>query len=127
MYKTDKHSKIIEVLDMLEDDEIIYMWNERCKTYRYDDEEIHPMYELDDFFGSMSFSDALNQIDTNSFDLNDDYFYFSCYGCKTLYDVYDVVDIEELADYIEDEEDAFGNIDLEEIFEEDEEDEEIIA
>ena len=116
-----KQDKILEVLETIEESELISMWNERCQAYRYDDEEIFDMYSLDEFFGSMNFSEALNQIDTDNFSLNDDYFYFSIYGARSLTYIDDVVDLEELAEYIEDTEDTFGNSELEEIFEEDEE------
>lgn len=116
-----KQERIIEILETIDESELISMWNERCEEYRYDDEEIFDMYSLDDFFGGMNFAEALNHIDIDNFSLNDDYFYFSIYGARSLTYIDDVIDLEELADYIEDTENTFGNSELEELFEDDEE------
>lgn len=111
---------ICEVLERKSDDSIIWMWNDYQDTIRGDD-RIYPMYELNDFFCDTKVSDFLNAIDTGNFDLNDDYFYYSIWGVRTISDIYDVIDVDELADYIEDTQDDLSDSDIATLFDEEEE------
>ena len=116
---------IIEFLETLDDEETRDMWNEFQRAYRYEDEVFTVAEVENDFLGDLTFREALEAIDKDEFDLDDDWAVNTIYGWKTFSDLFDVVDLGELARYIENEEEFFGYPELEELFEEeDEEDEE---
>ena len=131
MTREEKISKAVyEALENMEDDNILWIWNDYCDDNGYSEYRLYPMFELDDLFCDCKVSDFLNAIDTDGFSLNDDYFHDSIYGLQSTSDIYSIVDIDDLAQYITDTENTFDQYELEEIFEEyeeDDEDEEDIA
>lgn len=119
------NERIIEFLETMDEEDIREMWNEYQRDYRYED-EVYTVSEVEDaFLGDLTFREALEAIDKDEFDLDDDYAVNTIYGWKTFCDIFEVVDLGDLADYIENEREDFDYPELEEILEEaDEEDEE---
>lgn len=119
----ERIEKIMEVLQSMDDETTREMWNEFQQAYRYED-EVYTLDEvIDGFLNDLSFREALEAIDKDEFDLNDDYAVSTIYGWKTFCDIFEVVDLGDLAKYIDEEGETFNYPELEEIFEEDEEDE----
>lgn len=120
----ERYERIMEVLQEMDDEEILEMWNEYQRDYRYE-EEIYSVDEVCEcFLNDLRFAEALEAIDRDEFDLSDDYAVNTIYGWKTFSDLYDVVDLGDLAGYIDNEEENFNYPELEEIFEEDDEEDE---
>lgn len=118
------NEKIMEVLQEMDDDAILEMWNEFQRDYRYED-EVYTLGEvLDGFLNDLTFAEALEAIDKDEFNLSDDYAVNTIYGWKTFCDIFEVVDLGDLADYIENEQETFNYPELEELFEEEEEEDE---
>lgn len=118
-----RKERIEEVLNGLSTEDIVSAWNEYQQANNYEDELI-PMYELDDYFCGCTVTEFLGKIDMDEFDLNDDYFRYTIYGIASVSDVFDVIYIDELAQYMDDNEEYFDVYEIEEIFEEEEEEEE---
>lgn len=120
----ERIEKIMEVLQSMDDETTREMWNEYQQAYRYED-EVYTVAEVEDaFLGDLTFREALEAIDKDEFDLDDEYAVNTIYGWKTFNDLFDVVDLGDLAKYIDEEGETFNYPELEEIFEEGEEDEE---
>lgn len=121
----DIRKKVIKVLEALDDDSTVDMWNRYCSEVNYDDEVIYSLDEwtINDIFYMQKPWDILRCLD-GTFNVNDDWFYYNGYGnIVSTYDIFDQVDLDDLADYIIDEENALGNSDIEDILEEAKEDE----
>jgi hypothetical protein len=113
----DIKEKVMKVLEALDDDSTVDMWNQYCSEVNYDDDIIYPLDEW-------TINDVLLRCVDGAFNVNDDWFYCNGYGnIVSTDDIFDQVDLGELADYIIDEENALGNSDIEDILEEAKEDE----
>lgn len=121
-----KEERIQQIIDTLDESTIVMMWNERCDAYRYDDDRIYSMSEIDDIFGKMWASDFLDKFGRD-FDGSDDYFKDGVWGLESFNDIYDVVDDDELIEYIINEDEDFesdGVDGIREILDEEDEEEE---
>lgn len=119
----NKKEEIMELLEGLNDSDILEMWNEYCDRNRYYDMRVEDIGFVLEELDALSFGDAMSRIDRDQFDLNDDYGRnHDLYGWQTFCDIYEVVDLGTLADYIIDNDEPFGNFEIEELLEEDEED-----
>ena len=98
----DKYERMDDLLQSLDESDIVTVWNEFCSSCSYMEDYIYPMYELDTFFQGCLFSDALNRIDTDDFNLNDDYFVDGIYGVKSVDYLDDIIIYTDLADWIVD-------------------------
>jgi len=119
----DIRERIQEVLcDMSERELIFDVYNEWCSKNNYDDDRIDNMCDIDDFLGECSFTEALKQIDTDNFDLSDDYIMCTIYGYKSL-DSDEAIDealdnVYDIVNYIIDNDEDFGNMDIRDILDE---------
>lgn len=108
-----KRERLQEVLDTLGDDEIVTMWNEICDNYGNYEDRLYETSELDELLRGktpLEIIELCQDIDIDAPYIND-----GIYGLETHYDIYDVVDDDDILDYIEEEELAFGNFEIEEI------------
>ena len=118
-----KREALQNIIDMLDESDIISMWNERCDNTCYDDEYIYSMGDFDELMNGKSPSDIVDALDSN-FDLGDDYIRFTIWGVESFSDIYDIVDDGELIDYMLENDEDFYNSDIREVLEEEDEDEE---
>lgn len=116
MTENKKKELITEVLDNLYDSSLVCVWNDYCDSVNYCDDKVYCMNELDELCGNESLTSFLNNLDIGNFDLNDDYFYFSIWGLRSLSDIYDVIQIDEMVDYIIDTDETF-DLDIDDILE----------
>lgn len=121
----NKKEEIMELLEGLSDSDTLDMWNEYCENNGYYGDMVHYMSEFDDYFaGTMTLS-ALQEIFRQDFDPFCDYFRMDCGSIEECFDdIFEVVDLGTLADYIIDNDESFGNWEIEELLEEDEEEDE---
>jgi hypothetical protein len=121
--KMDIRKRIQEVLyDMSETELIFDVYNEWCSKNNYHDDRIDNICDIDEFLGECSFTEALKQIDTDNFDLSDDYIMCTIYGYKSLDDdeAFEVVEdnISDIIDYIIENDEDFGNDGIRDILDE---------
>lgn len=85
----DKLQNIIFVLQDMDDDDLICLWNERCDECNCMDDRIYNMCEFNDICGGWLLPSIDNnpleiiervKIDFDDFDSGDDYFYIDGYG-----------------------------------------------
>lgn len=130
------NERILEVIKAMDEDAIVALWNEYCREVRKYDDEIMTAYDMEEYietcedkmsllnrfyFGSDDFS-----ADAGSANPNRNYFCFNGYGNIVSFDyIYNSysdefyhMDIDDLVEYIEENEEAFGFGELEEVFEE---------
>lgn len=121
----DIREKVINVLEALDDDSTVDMWNQYCSEVNYDDDVIYSLDEwtINDMCYMKKPWDILRCLD-GAFNINDDWFYYNGYGnIVSTDDIFDMVELGDLADYIIDEENDLGNSDIKDILEEAKEDE----
>lgn len=120
-----RYERILEVLQGLGEDDTIEMWNEYQERNNYED-RIYYMSEVDEvvFCDRKMTLEEVQWLYDNNFYPEDEYFTYDGYDIKTFSDIYEIADDSTLADYIDDNEEDFGNSDLMDIFEEEEEEEE---
>lgn len=120
-----RYERILEVLQGLGEDETVEMWNEYVERNNYED-RIYYMSEVDEVvfcYRKMTLGEVQWLYD-NDFNPEDEYFTYDGYDIDTFSDIYEIADDSTLADYIDENEEDFGNSDLMDIFEEDEEEDE---
>ena len=123
MVYTDKQSRIVDVLSILADDELIWMWNQRCENDHYEDEIIYSMDCLDDLYSTegKKVSEILNDFD--NFNSWASYFHVDdVWGFESIDDLYSILDLDEIAVYMEDNDDDLGNDEVREILDESDDD-----
>lgn len=118
-----KEDRILEILKSYKEWDLINAWNTRCENYRYDDDFIYSMDELDEFFYDVKPTELLNQL-SDDFRVRDDFFRCSVFGLESFNYADDVVDYEELVEYIMKEDDDLMDAEIREILDEDEYDDE---
>lgn len=121
----DMREQIKELLCDMDETELIFnVYNEWCNNNNYS-ERIDNMCDIDEFLGEYSFTEALKQIDTENFDLSDDYIMCTIYGYKSL-DSDEAIDealdnVSDIVDYIIENDEDFGNMDIRDILDNEEE------
>lgn len=120
IHEENMREKLYDILNDMNDDDIVSVWNEYCENSSYFDDVIEYMDYLDDFFCDMGATEILEHIDRD-FSVRDYYFRSTIYGFESFRDPYEVVDVGALADYILDNEETLGSDELVEFFEEVEE------
>lgn len=83
------HETLVNYINTLSEDALLSLFNELMREIRYP--EIYRMNEIDDIFYGLSFTEALDQIDKDGFNLSDNYIRFDdTYACWESYDnIYD--------------------------------------
>lgn len=115
-----KEDAIKEVIENMSNEEKIGFYQDYAGWYDVDD-YIYPMYDLNELFCDVSFTDAISKIDLPNFDFNDDYIIDTVgYGALRSGDESEVIDIvNENIDYIIekiiDDENSLYNDDIQEI------------
>jgi len=116
---------VIKVLETVRSVKLIEMWNERCENWKYMEDYIDHN-DIDELLYGCSPSEVLNRIDTENYNMNDDYVVDTQYGYRS-FDFADddnsPIELSDLAEYIVMEEEYFGIDELAELFEDDEEEE----
>lgn len=121
--KTIDKNKIIEILEDMNDDDLLSIWNEYASENGYNN--IYNMEEFDDICEDMTATEIACKCIYGEFNPNHDYFKFNGYENFESSDyLTDLIYIDDLADYIVRNEETFDNDDLQEYFDELEEDEE---
>ena len=116
---------LIEILENLDDEKAVEIWNEYCDDIKYYDDRIYGMWELDDLFCGASAHDLLQALD-DDFDIRQDWFRETIYGLESFDNPYEHIDVEDMAVWVAEMEKDFGVDELTEYFEahEEEDDEE---
>lgn len=113
-----KHELLIDLLDSMDIDSLVPIWNEYQRDIGYED-EVYYMSEIDDLFYGCSVSDFLEKLD--DFHYRDDFFYFTIYGIESTDNPKDEpIYLDELADWLEETENNCYDSDLSDLFESDE-------
>lgn len=115
--------KVKEILENLDENDLISVWNSYCDLNNYYEDRIYGMYEIDDLFYDVKASDFLDKL-SGDFNHNDEYFKDSIYGLESFNYASDVVDFDDLAKYIVNNEDTLDCAEIEDYLEELEEEEE---
>lgn len=104
----------------IEENDLVYIWNEYCdKDKKYDD-RIFQMGELDDYVGEGYATEILDRF-SDDFSIDDDYFVETIYGIESFNMVDEYIYFDDLVEYIVRNEEDFGMDEIREIFEENEE------
>lgn len=130
-----KKEKILEVIKGMEDGDIVQLWNEYCQDANRYDDEIMDAYTMEEIITNSG--DTMNWLNRfffgsdeeregTSANPNRNYFTFNGYGNIISFDyIYNqytdefyYIWIDELIDYIIENEESFGNYEIEEILEE---------
>ena len=88
----DKLQNLVFVLQDMDDDDLIALWNERCEECNYWEDRIYYMQEFNDIecdFGRRDDESPLDLIDRvqsqfSEFDSSDDYFATTIYGYESF-------------------------------------------
>lgn len=113
--------RIQEYLEGLLDSGLIAIWNEYCEN----DDCVYSMDEIDEMLSGMTASEILRASYYGDINPNDDYFKFNGLGnLVSTSSISEWVDIDELAEYIDENENDFGNSEIRDILWDDYEEEE---
>lgn len=129
--------RILELIKGMDDDDIIQLWNEYCSETNRHDDEIMDAYALEEWVNNCDDKMSLlnrfyfgsDQMDENgSANPNRNYFKFNGYANIISFDyIYNqfsdefyYIYVDEMIDYIVENENSFGNDEIEEILEGDE-------
>ena len=120
--------KIIEILENMDNDELVNIHNEYCYNANYYDNEIMDAYRLEEYLSNGEVMNWLNRFyfgedaghsKEYSANPNRNYFTFNGYGNIISFDyARDYVDIEAIADYIEENNNALYNDEIQAILDE---------
>lgn len=114
----DKRQLIIDTIDELSTDELIYLWREYCsETSRFDD-EIFSSDDFDELLSGQSVGWIMNRVYYGDYNPTADYWTFDGYGnIKSIfaYELSDYIDTEEIADFILENDNSLYNDDIREI------------
>lgn len=86
-----KKKELIEkAIELLNDSDIFCQCVEELDSWNgfADGFRCYPMYELDDLFCDCKVSDFLQKVDTDNFNLSDDFFIDTIYGLQSTDDAY---------------------------------------
>lgn len=114
---------LVEIIENLDDEKAVEIWNEYCESVNYDDDRIYAMWELDELFYGRTAHDLLDAL-SDDFRSRDDWFKYTIYGLESFDNPYDHIDIEDMAVWVAENESDFGVDELTEYFEAHEEDDE---
>lgn len=104
----------------IEENDLVYIWNEYCDKNKNFDDRIFQMGELDDYVGKGYATEILDRF-SDDFSIRDDYFVETIYGIESFNVVDEYIYFDDLVEYIVRNEEDFGMDRIREIFEEDEE------
>lgn len=114
----EKLDRIVEVLENMQNDEIVDIWNRYCEDCNYYDDRIEYMSDLDELVCAMKPMDIINTFCDSAFNVNDDYFWFNGCGNPVSSDnPFDQVSVYDLSRYIVSYEEDFGYPEIAEILE----------
>ena len=117
MNKENKIEELKELLENLDDNDLLYVWNEYCDTSRYYDDKICEMDWLDEDLESKTATEILRMADKD-FDVDNKYYKYSIWGIESFDNLEDYVDLNCLASYILDNEEDFDNDEIREFLDE---------
>lgn len=121
-------NSIREMVEGLDDSDLVNAWNEVCDNENYMDDYIW-FNDPDELLNGRTPSEVLNDIG-DSYDINDEYAVWTIYGLNSFNYTSDSncpIDVDMIVDYIIDNEEDFGDSDIEALLEqwnEEDEDEE---
>lgn len=111
---------ILEALENMDENELVSVHNEYCDAVNYYDDRYYFMDEFDELFYGKSPLEILDAVE-NDFSTNDEYFTFNGYGYATSTS-YPDIDIETIAEYIDDNDNALYNDEIQEILNDNDDD-----
>lgn len=103
----------------IEENDLVYIWNEYCDKDKKFDDRIFQMWELDDYVGEGYATEILDRF-SDDFSTKDDYFVETIYGIESFNMVDEYIYFDDLVEYIVRNEEDFGMDRIREIFEESE-------
>lgn len=119
---------IREAVESMDDSDLVNAWNEVCDSENYMDDYIYSN-DPDELLYGRTPSEILSDV-TEDYNVNDEYAVWTVYGLESFNYTSDSscpIDIDMIVDYIIDNEEDFGDSDIEELLdqwnEEEEEDE----
>lgn len=83
-------------------DQLIGLWNDFCLDNSFED-YILPVVDIDEVFDGMSFTEVVNAIDFDNFDINDKWYQDTSHGLISFndQDVLEHIDLAMMSDYYE--------------------------
>lgn len=110
----DVREDVEEVIDCMEDDELMEVWNNYCDKVEWSDDKVYYIDEFNDMYSYENPLDIARMVIGTGFSPNDYYFKTDCYGDLTSGDcVSDLInDIDSLINYAIEHDEDFGNSDL---------------
>ena len=119
-----RYEKILETVNSMSTPDIVRLHNNYCYAANYFDDEVYLMEEFDEIMGDMKpWEVARAAYFGHDFNPARQYFTFNGYGNLESFDYWEDehsnIDIEAIAEYIDSNEDALDNDDIQEIFDND--------
>lgn len=111
--------KIIEILEDMDTAKIVQIHNEYCEAANYMNDYIFGMEMFDEMERNRTPTEIAEDV-SGDFNINDKYFYYDGYAnlhSFTYWEVDKIIYPSEIAQYIIDNEETFGNYEIEEILE----------
>ena len=120
MTEEELKERVEEIVSSWRDSTAVENWNEYCENESYYDDRIE-YNDIDELLCNCTKpSEVLDKI-SSDYDMQDDYAVFTIYGLESfnyLEDSSSPYDISTMVDYIIENQECFGDYDLEELFEE---------
>lgn len=124
---SDRVIAIRETLEDMDIDDLVEIWNNFCENGDgYDEDNLTPMGNFDDEFANISPLEIADMVIGCNFSSDDDYYYYTRNGniASTSDPVDDgPIDLDSLVSYINKNNEAFGNSDLQDALDENPEEE----
>lgn len=112
-----KKELLIDLLDNMAEYEIVDLHNEVADANRDYEAHIYHMDSFDEMMSGLSPSEIVNATQED-FDINDEWFIDGIYGLESFYDAFDHIDTDEVAQVILDDDDSFGNAEVQDFLDE---------
>ena len=122
-----RNEKIIAALEEMDGAHLVWIHREYCDAVNAYDDVIYNMYDFDEIMNGQTPEWIANRIYFGDYNPNAEYFTFNGYGnVESIfkYQLTDYIDIEEIAAYIDDNDNALYDDEIQEILDEIEEDDE---
>lgn len=119
--KQSRRDRIKEVLENMDTDALVNLWNEYCDRANYTDDRIYPMESFNDFLYGQTPLAIIACVEDGSLCSHDDYFWLDGLGlyhsANYVGDI-DVIDLDDLADYMDEYETSLDDSTIQDVFDE---------
>lgn len=117
--RDEAYDEIHGIIDGMDGNSQVYLWNEYCSEVGYDDDMLYSMDDLDELLSGAKPWDVLRMAFYGDFKPVDDFWRFDGYGnLESFSYVSDFVDVDDITSFILDENNPLGNNEIEAILDE---------